>query len=902
MASCPARSAPIHPIDKASIHRICSGQVILDLATAVKELVENSLDAGATSIEVKLKEHGGDAIEVSDNGSGVSSDNYQGLTLKYHTSKLSDFSDLQSLTSFGFRGEALSSLCSLADVSILTRTKEDETGTRISYNRAGLIVSKETAARQVGTTVTVSKLFSPLPVRHKEFLRNVRREYSRMIAILQAYALISKNVRLVCTNLVGKSSRSTILRTQGGSVRENIVTIFGPKTMACLDPMDISLPEDLSIEGFVSKPGSGSGRGSSDRQFFFVNGRPVDLPKFSKLLNELYKSFNSQQYPMAVLNFRLPTTAYDVNVTPDKRKLFLHSESSFMDGLRNALGNLYAPSKYTYAVHEVEEQKSYMADLQTQVDIEAGVEEVEASEEEQNEDEDDEAEPEASKPLDFFAFSHEDVSIKTSVRPARVALADKKCSVQGKLTGFVSQKRRTEDSKELLSEEPVLKRRATTMELKTPPNAFPKEKNFETARQADHSSNPQNGSATDGEALGEECGGLLSEAPLLKKCAKVGLVPKYFAPKQQDSSVQRPKPGRISELPKNPVTLESDDDEEDSRPSEVQVLHTKDQDKSPEPPHTPAEKAKCCSGTRYKRDSLLSEEVNPVASTEIREVEDDETEKSMDRAEACARELSFDIEKVRGRIRRGLFQYNKNFSAKSAKGRSFKAATLSLEGPVQDKEAALASATKELERSFRKGDFNRMKIIGQFNLGFIIARLDSDLFIIDQHASDEKYNFERLSKSTVLNRQPLLRPMPLHLSSAEEIIISTHMEVFRQNGFDFTEQEDAPPGQRILLSAVPFSKNVTFGVSDVQELVSLLSEDYGSSSSHLVQPSRVRSMLASRACRSSIMIGDALSKKEMEKVVRHLADLDAPWNCPHGRPTMRHLYDLNAKKKALLSP
>ncbi|EFJ28941.1 hypothetical protein SELMODRAFT_171139 [Selaginella moellendorffii] len=705
MASCPARSAPIHPIDKASIHRICSGQVILDLATAVKELVENSLDAGATSIEVKLKEHGGDAIEVSDNGSGVSSDNYQvfflsldlfGLTLKYHTSKLSDFSDLQSLTSFGFRGEALSSLCSLADVSIHTRTKEDETGTRISYNRAGLIVSKETAARQVGTTVTVSKLFSPLPVRHKEFLRNVRREYSRMIAILQAYALISKNVRLVCTNLVGKSSRSTILRTQGGSVRENIVTIFGPKTMACLDP-----------------PGSGSGRGSSDRQFFFVNGRPVDLPKFSKLLNELYKSFNSQQYPMAVLNFRLPTTAYDVNVTPDKRKLFLHSESSFMDGLRNALGNLYAPNKYTYAVHEVEEQKSYMADLQTQVDIEAGVEEVGASDEEQNEDEDDEAEPEVSKPLDFFAFSHEDVSIKTSVRPARVALADKKCSVQGKLTGFVPQKRRTEDSKELLSEEPVLKRRATTMELKAPPNAFPKEKNFETARPADHSSNPQNRSATDGEALGEECGGLLSEAPLLKKCAK---------------------------------------------------------------------------------------------------------------------------------------------------------------------------------------------ILGQFNLGFIIARLDSDLFIIDQHASDEKYNFERLSKSTVLNRQPLLRPMPLHLSSAEEITISTHMEVFRQNGFDFTEQEDAPPGQRILLSAVPFSKNVTFGVSDVQELVSLLSEDYGSSSSHLVQPSRVRSMLASRACRSSIMIGDALSKKEMEKVVRHLADLDAPWNCPHGRPTMRHLYDLNAKKKALLSP
>jgi DNA mismatch repair protein PMS2 len=158
---------------------------VLDLAAAVKELVENSLDAGATNIEIRLKEYGAVLIEVADNGSGISPDNYQGLTLKYHTSKISEFSDLQSLSSFGFRGEALSSLCALSNVSVTTRTKEEAIGTRLDYDHSGAITSQQSVARAVGTTVAVAKLFAPLPVRHKEFTRNIRREYGRLLSILQ---------------------------------------------------------------------------------------------------------------------------------------------------------------------------------------------------------------------------------------------------------------------------------------------------------------------------------------------------------------------------------------------------------------------------------------------------------------------------------------------------------------------------------------------------------------------------------------------------------------------------------------------------------------------------------------------------------------------------------------------
>lgn len=113
----------------------------------------------------------------------------QGLTLKYHTSKISEFADLQSLSSFGFRGEALSSLCALADVSIVTRTKDEAIATRLVYDHSGVIVSQEKLARAIGTTVSVSKLFATLPVRHKEFNRNIRREYGRLLTILQVNLL-----------------------------------------------------------------------------------------------------------------------------------------------------------------------------------------------------------------------------------------------------------------------------------------------------------------------------------------------------------------------------------------------------------------------------------------------------------------------------------------------------------------------------------------------------------------------------------------------------------------------------------------------------------------------------------------------------------------------------------------
>lgn len=212
-----------------------------------------------------------------------------------------------------------------------------------------------------------------------------------------------------------------------------------------------------------------------------------------------------------------------------------------------------------------------------------------------------------------------------------------------------------------------------------------------------------------------------------------------------------------------------------------------------------------------------------------------------------------------------------------------------------------------------KADFLRMEVCGQFNLGFILVRLDQHLFVIDQHAADEKYRFEQLQQSTVMHVQPLLAPHRLKLSADLIQIVGDNLQVFRDNGFhirvaeggglpeqagaeDLGKQRYEPeqssslrlPQAEVFLTAVPFSRDKLFGVDDIFELCALLKESPGTPA----RLPKVTAMLASRACRSAVMVGKALNLAEMTAIVRHMATMDQPWNCPHGRPTMRHLIDL----------
>ncbi|PNP52723.1 hypothetical protein THARTR1_06564 [Trichoderma harzianum] len=213
-----------------------------------------------------------------------------------------------------------------------------------------------------------------------------------------------------------------------------------------------------------------------------------------------------------------------------------------------------------------------------------------------------------------------------------------------------------------------------------------------------------------------------------------------------------------------------------------------------------------------------------------------------------------------------------------------------------------SDAESRLPLILSKDDFSKMRIVGQFNLGFVLAvkpasRLGSggegnhdELFIIDQHASDEKYNYERLQNTTVIQSQRLVHPKRLQLTALEEEIILENSTALDANGFkvDIDTTGRFPVGSRCQLTSLPLSREVTFTLEDLEELISLLG-DKSAESSYIPRPSKVQKMFAMRACRSSIMIGKAMTRRQMHSLVNHMGELDKPWNCPHGRPTIRHL-------------
>ncbi|XP_038899186.1 DNA mismatch repair protein PMS1 isoform X2 [Benincasa hispida] len=818
-------SPTIKPINKGIVHRICAGQVILDLSSAVKELVENSLDAGATSIEIALKDYGEEWFQVIDNGSGISPTNFRVLALKHHTSKLSDFPDLQSLTTYGFRGEALSSLCSLGTLTVETRTNNESVATHLTFDHSGLLVAEKKTARQVGTTIMVKKLFSNLPVRSKEFSRNIRKEYGKLISLLNAYAVIARGVRFVCTNSAGKNAKSVVFKTQGsGSIKDNIITVFGMNTFNCLESVSILLSDDCKIEGFVSKSGQGSGRNLGDRQFFFVNNRPVDMPKVSKLVNELYKSANSRQYPIAIMNFTLPSKAYDVNVTPDKRKIFFSDETHILQTLREELLKIYSPTNACYSVNKVEEPTKQVDSLELCSDN-----------------------GKLSMLLEHFSPDGGDLRVASSHQP----LADDDDSFKE-----IKNAEQSSHTTEVLNSdgEENITRKDFTLRMHGMKNADALIKDRDQHKKTYLSSKkgvqvtPSSPSVTVGGTDTSRVQSSLDKFVTINKrkyenlsapLTEVPILRNQFLNNQWKKSCAD-KPSKDVECTHGNCQAFDDFSVGNDEDSSIQIKTDRVSSKLSLPlssaDHSDdGEATEKCTGEAIAKvhPSVIESSATPTKDLEI--MSEDlplsgcsvlpsgfMKESSSPLLKLCST-FHFDFHELKKRRSQRRLRYKLNgYTCERKKLKChYAAATLKLSQPDNEdrKARALEAAARELDRLFRKKDFSRMKVIGQFNLGFIIGKLDQDLFIVDQHAADEKYNFERLSQSTILNQQPLLRPLRLELSAEEEVVVSIHMDVFRKNGFTIEEDPRALSSNRFRLKAVPFSKNITFGVEGGSRLL-----------------------------------------------------------------------------------
>lgn len=451
----------IKSLDEDSIHRLCSSQVIVDLTSAVKELVENSLDSGATVIEIKLINYGADSIEVSDNGSGIDPVDYEGLAEKHHTSKLREFEDLEGVTSFGFRGEALNALCELSSgFTVITRRKEDNDATQLFFNNLGKLTQQKKTGRGVGTTVIIDELFASIKVRRLEYVKNIKKQYLKMLKILQAYAIFSVGVKIILSNSMKKDEKRSIIfsTSNNNKIEDNVSTIYGASFLTTLikcslelndedvqkyysmlkneeleeketkleeiedkittqesqvkeeenkkeisfdmfssfssnndldddllfsspkkeekkkksltkiaptsssssssssslstDPSSSSSnPFHLKLYCLISKVSQGVGRSDSDRQFIFVNGRPVDMPRVTKCLNEVWRRYEMKNKPAFIVSLNVTKGNFDINLSPNKREIVLMNEDVLLHYLKEKVNTLYSPSRSTFSIN-----------------------------------------------------------------------------------------------------------------------------------------------------------------------------------------------------------------------------------------------------------------------------------------------------------------------------------------------------------------------------------------------------------------------------------------------------------------------------------------------------------------------------------------------------------------------
>ncbi|KAG5492034.1 hypothetical protein GH5_00937 [Leishmania sp. Ghana 2012 LV757] len=824
-------------LDGASARKIAAGQVITDLTSVVKELLENALDAKAATVTIRVLNYGLDEIVVDDNGtgiylgrlvdtakdelldeastpllsnrvttkrqryslddcSGVSATNEadDGLTNQAESARVAGDEGNSSDPSLGFRGEALYSLANMSDVTVETRSADTGLLTvRLSYNPASHTSRLEAVRlRDVcGTTVTVRHLFRHFPVRHREYVKNRRKQLSKAASTMKQYAVSHPHIRLLMQHQETPTSAVVTLvsLTGSGDATRSATEAYGGLCVSHMQHVNWSLSFG-SFSGLVSKV-NGGGRLSSDHQVFALDGRLVDLPRLGKALSDAFTQClpNASQRLHVAFFLQVKTNSslqYDVNLTPNKRKVLLAQEERLADEL------------YQCALLE-------------------------------------------------FSSALQDLELDRGQRSARLRAADARATEVTKLT-------RTPVS-------------ATSLTQFT----FKRSKVEET-----HAS----GGVTAGGVKTEESGRCLSvtadsSSTIIDFPKLGGFLYGIDAASGDDSGKDSERTESTPRLlPSSPSS--SGDGERDSEVSDESGRSAHKGTRESTGPPALTSTAETDDGGDFRcscqlADSTKGEQSDSVAVEVMRLSDEGSRQRGGGSCYYCAYPALSEL-------------VQEPFSAGAANAAALAVLTRKRERPSS---RTLGAQTEDdLNLYFNKNSFKEMRVIGQFNHGFIIAVLpNGDMFVVDQHASDEKYNYERLVRAYEATPQPLVQPVSVAMSAHEVDLAIEHKLALQHHGFKVDRGGD---DTKLLVYSLPMLPYDVVSASDVMELVQQLVQ-YGS----ITKPLRAMwHSMATKACRSSIMIGTPLTMKRMKLILERLSELHQPWNCPHGRPTLRLLCNI----------
>ena len=338
-------------LDELTINQIAAGEVIERPASVIKEMVENSIDAGATNITVEIKNGGISYIKVTDNGKGIAQDDLEIAFERHATSKIRSADDLSTVTSMGFRGEALASIAAISKVEMISKTKEQETGYKVVVE-GGDILEKEETGCQTGTSITVQNLFYNTPVRYK-FLKKDYTEAGYIEDAITRIALVNPNIAIKLIN-TGK----TIIQTNGrGDLKSVVYSIYGKDVANGITEVNYQY-ETITISGVIGKPEIA--RSNRSNQLFFVNKRYIKDKILTSATEQAYKGLIPiGKFGFVILNMEMNPAKVDVNVHPAKLEVRFEEENKVFQAIYHAIKDTLLKSELVVNTSESPREVSF---------------------------------------------------------------------------------------------------------------------------------------------------------------------------------------------------------------------------------------------------------------------------------------------------------------------------------------------------------------------------------------------------------------------------------------------------------------------------------------------------------------------------------------------------------------
>ena len=338
-------------LDDLTINKIAAGEVIENPSAAIKEMVENSIDAGATSITVEVKNGGKSFIKITDNGKGITKEDLPLSIERHATSKLKQIEDLDKIDSFGFRGEALASIASISKMTIISKTSDDLTATKMVVEAGDILeISEDTG--KTGTTIIIENLFFNVPVRYK-FLKNDATEFRYIKSMLEKIAISNPGVIIKLIN-----NGKEVLKTSGnGKLEDAIYVLFGKRISQNL--VKVNYEEDgIKISGFIGN--TTIAVDSRKDELFFLNKRYIQNKTLYSSADEAFKGdAGIGKFSFAIINLKMPPSFYDVNIHPTKKEVKFKDEALVYRVLYTAIKNAVL-SKEFLGNKVIEENKEYI--------------------------------------------------------------------------------------------------------------------------------------------------------------------------------------------------------------------------------------------------------------------------------------------------------------------------------------------------------------------------------------------------------------------------------------------------------------------------------------------------------------------------------------------------------------